>query len=57
MLLRDPDEIVLVGAMVFQLLDGLTMPVVVLAPASYESLTTGDWVRFDADGRVTVDAG
>lgn len=53
-MLRDPDEIVLVGAMVIQLLDGLTMPVVVLEPDSYDSLTTGAMVRIDADGRVTV---
>ena len=53
-LLREPDEIVLVGAMVIQLLDGLVMPVVVLETHSYELLTTGDIVRVEADGRVTA---
>jgi len=53
-LLREPDEIVLVGAMVVQLLDGLAMPVVVLEPDSYDALTTGAMVRVELDVRVTV---
>ena len=53
-LLREPDEIVLVGAMVVQLLDGLTMPVVVLGPESYDSLSTGNEVSVVEDGRVTL---
>ena len=55
-LLREPDEIVLVGAMVIQLLDGLTMPVVVLEPEAYDRITTGSAVSVDDDGRVTVTA-
>jgi predicted aconitase with swiveling domain len=53
-LLREPDEIVLVGAMVVQLLDGLTMPVVVLDRDSYEALKTGTFVRVDEAGEVTL---
>ncbi len=53
-LLREPDEIVLVGAMVVQLLDGLTMPVVVLEPGAYDSLTSGAMVHVTEDGRVTI---
>lgn len=53
-LLREPDEIVLVGAMVIQLLDGLTVPVVVLEPGAYDALRTDALVRIDVDGRVKV---
>jgi predicted aconitase with swiveling domain len=53
-LLREPDEIVLVGAMVVQLLDGMTMPVVVLEPESYDSLTTGIHASVGEDGHVTL---
>lgn len=53
-LLREPDEIVLVGSMVIQLLDGLTMPVVVLEPGAYDRLRTDAWVRIDVDGHLVV---
>lgn len=53
-LLREPDEIVLVGALVVQLLDGLTMPVVVLEPDSFDELSTGAMVRVEVDGLITI---
>lgn len=53
-LLREPDEIVLVGAMVVQLLDGLTMPVVLLEPGAYDSLTSGAMIHVTEDGHVTI---
>ena len=53
-LLSEPDEIVLVGALVVQMIDGLTMPVVQLDGSSYARLRTGAEVTVEADGRVTV---
>jgi predicted aconitase with swiveling domain len=53
-LLREPDEIVLVGALVVELLDGITMPIVVLGPAQYAGLRTGDEVSVDDSGTVRV---
>jgi len=53
-LLREPDEIVLVGAMVIQLLDGITMPVIILDPDAYDSLTSDALVNVAEDGRVTI---
>ena len=51
--LREPDDIVLVGALVVQLLDGLTIPVVVLAE-NYDRIRTGDVISVAADGTLTV---
>ena len=56
-LLREPDEIVLVGALVVQLLDGSALPIVLLDGASHALIRTGDDVRVDPEGRVWVTRG
>jgi len=55
--LAEPDEIVVLGALVVQLLDGVACPVVVLDGADYRRLGTGDYVAMGADGRLAVTPG
>lgn len=54
LLLREPDGILLVGALVAHLLYGASCPVVHLRPSDYRRLRSGDEVRLSARGRVTV---
>ena len=52
--LTEPDEIVVLGALVVQLLDEVTVPVVVAAAADYRRIRTGDTVRLGPGGRLEV---
>ena len=54
--LGEPDAILLVGAVVAVELGGPTCPVVVV-PDAPKSIATGQLVRVDADGALTVDDG
>jgi uncharacterized protein len=54
LLMAQADEIVVLGALVVQLLDGTTCPVTVLESDDYGRLRTGDEVRIEATGRVQV---
>jgi uncharacterized protein len=53
-LLIEADEIVLVGALVVELLDGVTMPIVVLGREDHGQLRTGDAIAVDDRGTVRV---
>ena len=53
-LLREPDPIVMLGAMVAQELYGLTTPVVAIPSATYERITTGDRVEVAVDGSIRL---
>ncbi len=52
--LRETDEIVVLGALVAQLLDGVTVPVMVLEPNDHGRIADGELVTLHADGRVEV---
>lgn len=54
-LLLEPDEIILVGALVVEMLGGRAMPVVQLDSSSYEKLRSGDMVHVTDSGEVTVE--
>lgn len=56
-LLAEPDEILVLGALVAQHLYGRTCPVLVLPEAAGGAVATGDHVSVSADGTVTVAAG
>jgi len=53
-LLSRPDEIVVLGALVVNLLYGVTCPVVLLDETEYARLRTGDAVAVDPAGGVSV---
>ena len=53
--LAEPDEIIVLGALVPNLLDGSAFPVVTLDAADYASIRTGDVVTVSDDGRVAVE--
>jgi predicted aconitase with swiveling domain len=53
-LLAEPDEIVVLGALVVGLLDGVSCPVIVLQADAYRRLRTGDRVVVDSAGVVRV---
>lgn len=53
--LAEPDDIVVLGALVVGLLDGVSCPVIVLPADAYRRLRTGDGVAVDAAGVVSVD--
>lgn len=55
-LLAEPDEILVLGALVAQHLYGRTCPVLVLPEAAGGAVATGDHVTVAADGTVTVAA-
>jgi uncharacterized protein len=55
-LLAEPDEILVLGALVAQHLYGRTCPVLVLPEAAGGAVATGDHVTVAADGMVTVAA-
>lgn len=52
--LAEPDEIVVLGALIVELLDGVTRPVLQLAAEAYAQLGTGDRVTIEPGGRVEV---
>jgi predicted aconitase with swiveling domain len=51
--LAEPDEIIVLGALVPNLLDGSAFPVVTLDADDYASIRTGDVVTVSDDGTVT----
>jgi predicted aconitase with swiveling domain len=51
--LAEPDEIIVLGALIPNLLDGSHYPVVVLGPTDYGAIKTGDDVTVGEDGTVT----
>lgn len=53
-LLLEPDEIIVVGALVIELLGGPVLPIVQLASRDHRALRTGDEVTVDHRGRVSV---
>ena len=48
--LAEPDDIVLLGAMVAEELYGVTCPVIVTDDVTYPQISTDDLVRIDAEG-------
>ena len=48
--LGEPDDIILLGALVAQELYGITCPVLVADPDTYRTFRTGDQVTIDGDG-------
>jgi uncharacterized protein len=56
-ILRDPDEILVLGALVAQLLDGTVVPVLVLEPGVFERIATGDSITVRGGGRVEIEPG
>lgn len=53
-ILREPDEIIVLGALVADVLDAVIVPVLVLAAGEYGRIRTGDMVRVTAGGTVRV---
>ena len=53
-LLAEPDEILVLGALVAEHLYGRTCPILVLPEVARSAIATGDRVAVSADGRVTV---
>jgi predicted aconitase with swiveling domain len=51
-ILREPDAIVVLGALAAQLLDAATVPVLVLGGDDYERIRTGDAVRVTGGAKV-----
>lgn len=56
-LLRQPDEIVVVGALVIELLGGQAIPIIQLRPGDHAALRTGDSIEIERRGRLTVRRG
>jgi uncharacterized protein len=54
-LLAEPDEIVVIGVLVVQLLGGPTCPVAVLDEADYRRIRSGDVVRIRPGGQLLVE--
>lgn len=54
-LLAEPDEIVVIGALVAQLLGHRTCPVAVLRQADYDRIRSGDVVRIGVGGELKVE--
>jgi predicted aconitase with swiveling domain len=53
--LSEPDEIVVLGALVAQMLDGVDVPVIVLERADYARLRTADHMSVSSGGGVAVE--
>lgn len=51
-IMTEPDEIVVLGAVVAEELYAVTMPVLLLSVDGYKRLATGDQVRIDSDGSI-----
>jgi predicted aconitase with swiveling domain len=54
LILAEVDEIIVLGALVVELLDGHTVPVVQLAEADYGALESGDHISIEPGGQLTV---
>ncbi|MDQ3938821.1 MAG: DUF126 domain-containing protein [Chloroflexota bacterium] len=54
--LAEADQIVLLGALVVSLLDGVRCPVLVVARNDYSALDTSDHVTIDEQGRLVIEA-
>ena len=52
--LREVDEILVVGAIVARTLYGLTCPIILADPDDFARLADGATVRVEADGRITL---
>ena len=52
--LREPDQILVVGSLVAEELYGQRVPIVVLSEPDYSTLTTGAAVELDADGGLRI---
>jgi len=52
--MREPDDIILLGAIVAEEMYEVTCPIVVVEPELYESITTGDEIAISEDGSVSV---
>ena len=52
--LREADEILVVGALVAQFLDGSVMPIIQLDEASFARLQSGDEVSIDREGEIRL---
>jgi len=55
--MAEPDDIILVGALAAEELYGTTLPIVVASPAVYRSIKTGDEVALDSDGSLSITSG
>jgi uncharacterized protein len=56
-LLRETDEIVVLGLLVAEELYGVTVPVILLDEPAYRALRTGDEAAIEPDGTVTTQLG
>ena len=54
-LMAEPDDVVVLGALVVQLLDGLTCPIVLLPPAELRRIRSGDRVQLSAGGGLVIE--
>ncbi len=54
LVLSEPDDILLIGALVARELYGVVCPIVVAAPATYQSLRTGDPAVVTSDGAIVA---
>ena len=52
--MREPDDIILLGALVAEELYGTTCPILVVEPELYDSITTGDQITVSEEGSVSV---
>ncbi len=56
-LLREPDPIIVVGALVASLIDGIEIPVVVLSEPDYARIASGNWLTVSTGGQLLVGSG
>jgi len=52
--MREPDDIILLGALVAEELYGTTCPILVVEPELYGSIKTGDQISVNENGSVSV---
>jgi predicted aconitase/predicted aconitase with swiveling domain len=57
LILEQPDEILVLGAIVAELIFGYRLPVVSVGAQAFSQLKTADWVNLQANGQLTVTAG
>ena len=55
MILAEPDAILVLGALVAQLIDGITLPIVLVNAGAHGLIHSGDRVVIEPDGRVAVE--
>jgi len=53
-IMMEPDDIILLGALVAEELYGATCPIVVVTPDVYASIRAGDMITLSEDGSVSV---